>query len=372
MNDFNYVMPWEAPIRKIIHVDMDAFFASVEQRDNPEWKGKPLVVGGNRDRGVVAAASYEARKYGIHSAMPSRQAAKLCPDLIFAKGNFAKYKEVSEQVFKIFREYTDVLESVSIDEAYLDVTENKKNIEFATEIAKQIRAKIFAQTHLTASAGVSFCKFLAKVGSDYRKPNGISIILPEHADEFVDNLKIGKIPGIGKVTEQKMNDLGIFFGKDLQRVSKYVLERSFGKLGIYFYDLVRFDINNPVSTEHKRKSLGAERTYNIDKVTEDDMLASLLEIANTLSERLKKADVSGKTLTLKIKYNDFVVQSRSKTVNFLINSATDIYTIASELLFIPIKPIKPVRLLGIQISNLDNHGANKIASQLTLDFYSKK
>ncbi len=365
-------MPWSAPIRKIIHVDMDAFFAAIEQRDHPEWQGKPLVVGGNRNRGVVAAASYEARKFGIHSAMPSKIAHRLCPNLIFASGKFEVYREASNKIMNIFREYTDLVESLSLDEAYIDVSTNKFGCQSATLIAKEIKQRIKEQTQLTASAGVSFNKFLAKIASDYKKPDGLYVIRPGQAEKFVDQLPVGKIPGIGKVTEEKMKRLSIYFGRDLKRVDKYFLNRNFGKAGLYYYDLIRFDNHNPVTPERVRKSLGAERTFDVDKTDEDDMLNALMDISAKIGKRLEKVDVMGKTLTLKIKYFDFVVQSRSKTVKHLIQSETEIFDIASELLLIPIKPIKPVRLLGIQMSNLNTEPDKRIARQMSLNFYGRR
>ncbi len=351
---------------------MDAFFAAVEQRDNPEWQGKPLVVGGNRDRGVVAAASYEARKYGIHSAMPSKIAHRLCPHLIFARGRFEAYKKVSSQIMEIFREYTDLVEALSLDEAYLDVSVNKFGCQSATIIAGEIKQKIKDKTQLTASAGVSFNKFLAKIASDYKKPDGLFVIKPADAKAFVDRLPVGKIPGIGKVTEEKMKGLGISLGRDLKRVDKYILNRTFGKAGLYFFDLIRFDRDNPVRPERIRKSLGAERTFDVDKTDEEDMLNALMDISARIGKRLEKAEVMGKTLTLKIKYFDFVVQTRSKTAKHLIQSETEIFDIASELLMIPIKPIKPVRLLGIQLSNLNTTPDRKIARQMSLNFYGRQ
>ncbi len=364
-------MPWEAPIRKIIHVDMDAFFAAIEQRDHPEWRGKPLVVGGNKKRGVVAAASYEARNFGIRSAMPSAVAARLCPDLIFAKGSFEKYKTESDKIMEIFHEYTELVEPMSLDEAYLDVSENIKGIASATEIASHIKEKIKNKINLTASAGVSFNKFLAKVASDYNKPDGLCVITPKEAEEFVKNLPVGKIPGVGKVTEEKMHELSIQTAGDIKRMQPYMLEKHFGKMGHYFYKLVNFDIDNPVTLEHIRKSLGAERTFDTDKVSEDDMLDSLLQIAAKINERLKKEDIMGKTVTLKIKYHDFVLQTRSRTLQHLIQNTTEIFEVASELLFIPVKPIKPVRLLGIQLSNLNSQPDKKVARQLTFGFYDE-
>ena len=358
-------------IRKIIHIDMDAFFASVEQRDHPELRGRPVAVGGNKLRGVVAAASYEARKFGVRSAMPSKFAYKLCPKIIFVRPRFEAYKEASDIVMSILRTYTDMVEQVSIDEAYIDVTENKFSIPSAKWTAILIKKQILKQTRLTASAGVSFNKFLAKVASDYKKPDGLFVIAPEQADAFIDSLPIGKIPGIGKVTEEKMNKLGIETGADLKSRTKYYLAEHFGKHGGYFYDLLRHQVNDPVTVEHTRKSLGSERTFEKDISDEQEMTISLLAIAKRVSERLEKRDLMGKTVTLKIKYFDFELNTRSRTVNNFISTENEIFEIASELLFVPVKPIKPVRLLGIQVSNLNTETEGETAKQLTLNFYGK-
>jgi len=356
-------------IRKIIHIDMDAFFASVEQRDNPELRGKPIAVGGNKIRGVVAAASYEARKFGVHSAMPSKLAYKLCPQIIFVKPRFEVYKAVSDQIYEILRTYTDLVEPISIDEAYLDVTENKFNIPSAKLIAIEIKEKIRKATKLTASAGVSFNKFLAKVCSDYKKPDGLFVVTPDGADAFIDQLPIGKIPGIGKVTEEKMHKLGIFTGKDLRERSEYFLIQHFGKPGSYFYHLIRNEVEDPVTPERIRKSIGSESTFERDIEDEKEMILALNEISKRLALRMEKHNIMGKTLTLKIKYFDFELNTRSRTVNNYINSYSEIFDMASELLFVPIKPMKPVRLLGIQISNLNTERIDKSYKQLSFDFW---
>jgi DNA polymerase-4 len=355
---------------KIIHVDMDAFFASVEQRDHPEYRGKPLAVGGNKLRGVVAAASYEARKFGVRSAMPSRLAAKLCPHIIFVRGRFEAYQEASAIIMDIFREYTDLVEPMSLDEAYLDVTHNKKNIPSALWIGKEIRKKIWERTELTASAGVSFNKFLAKVASDFNKPDGICLITPEDADEFIDKLPIKKIPGIGKVTEEKMHDLSIFTGYDLKNVSKFFLAKHFGKVGTYYYDLLRHEHSSPVTPQRERKSIGAERTFEEDIHDVDEMKEVLQSIVSKLYGRLKDKEIFGKTVTIKIKYYDFEMNTRSRTMDFPVQSETELQNIASELLLVPIKPIKPVRLLGVQLSNLNTKPGKDFALQLTFDFFN--
>lgn len=356
-------------IRKIIHIDMDAFFASVEQRDNPEYRNKPVAVGGSKIRGVVAAASYEARKYGVHSAMPSKLAYKLCPNIIFVKPRFNAYKEASDIIMNIFKRYTDLVEPMSLDEAYLDVTFNKFNIPSAKWVAIEIKKKIWKETHLISSAGVSFNKFLAKVASDYKKPNGLFVIPPKEADNFIDNLPIKKIPGIGKVTEDKMNKLGIFTGKDLRERTRYYLAEHFGKNGDYFFDLIRNNVDNPVIPNRIRKSIGSERTFERDISEYKEMIIALHDIAERVAKRMSKSNIMGKTLTLKIKYYDFEMNTRSRTMQYYFDSENEIFDIATELLMIPIKPIKPVRLLGIQISHLNTELSRDYGKQLAFDFY---
>jgi DNA polymerase-4 len=359
-------------VRKIIHIDMDAFFASVEQRDHPEFRGKPVAVGGNKIRGVVAAASYEARKFGVHSAMPSKLAYKLCPQIIFARPRFDAYKEASDKVMSIMRKFTDLIEQVSIDEAYIDVTENKFSIPSAKWVAIEIKKQIYKETRLTASAGVSFNKFLAKVASDYNKPNGLFVITPQEADDFIDKLPVGKIPGVGKVTEEKMHRLGIVTGADLKSRTKFYLNEHFGKVGSYFYELIRHQVNDPVSPEHIRKSIGSERTFDKDISNEQDMIATLYSISKRVAERMANHNIMGKTVTIKIKYFDFELNTRSRTVQNFINTENEIFDIASELLFVPVKPIKPVRLLGIQVSNLNTETDKEYAKQLSFDFYGQQ
>jgi len=342
----------EIPIRKIIHVDMDAFFASVEQLDNPDLRGKAIAVGGSSDRGVVAAASYEARKFGVRSAMSSVLAKKLCPDLIFVRSNFERYKEVSQKIRKIFLEYTDLVEPLSLDEAYLDVTENKKGNPSATLIAKEIRQKIFKQTGLTASAGISINKFIAKVASDINKPNGQKTIAPEEVLDFIENLDIRKFYGVGKVTQEKMYNLGIFTGKDLKSKSLEYLTETFGKSGAYYYYVVRGIHKSEVKPNRIRKSLGAERTFFENISSEIFMLERLNDIADEIERRLKKSKVAGKTITLKIKYSDFTLQTRSKTMPYFISDKALILETVKELLFQE-KVSNSVRLLGISLSNLN-------------------
>lgn len=362
----------EIPIRKIIHVDMDAFFASVEQLDNPDLRGKPIAVGGSSDRGVVAAASYEARKFGVRSAMSSVLAKKLCPDLIFVRSHFDRYKEVSQKIRKIFLEYTDLVEPLSLDEAYLDVTENKKGNPSATLIAKEIRKSIFKQTGLTASAGISINKFIAKVASDINKPNGQKTIAPEDVLDFLEKLDIRKFYGVGKVTQEKMYNLGIFTGRDLKSKSLEYLTETFGKSGRYYYYVVRGIHRSEVKPNRIRKSLGAERTFFENISSEIFMLERLKEIAVEIERRLKKSNVAGKTVTLKIKYSDFTLQTRSKTLPYFISDKTLIFETVKELLFQE-KVSNSVRLLGISLSNLNTETKEKppekaVSIQLVFDF----
>jgi len=344
-------MDLDFPLRKIIHVDMDAFYASVEQHDNPELRGKPVAVGGGSKRGVVSAASYEARKFGVRSAMSGYLAKKNCPDLIFVKPRFDRYKEVSQQVRKVFLEYTDLVEPLSLDEAYLDVTENKKGNPSATLIAQDIRQKIFETTGLTASAGISINKFIAKVASDYNKPNGQKTVNPEEVLQFLEDLEIRKFYGVGKVTAEKMYKLGIFTGKDLKAKSLAFLEEHFGKSGGYYHHVVRGIHTSEVKPHRIPKSVGAERTFSENLSSEIFMLERLENIANELERRLRKSKISGKTVTLKIKYSDFTLQTRSKTLPYFISEKALILETAKELLYQ--SPMQnSVRLLGISLANL--------------------
>ncbi|MCH4552294.1 DNA polymerase IV [Aestuariibaculum lutulentum] len=339
-------------IRKIIHVDMDAFYASVEQMDNPELKGKPIAVGGGGKRGVISAASYEARKFGVKSAMSGTLAAKLCPDLIFVRHNFERYTEISKKIRKIFLEYTDLVEPLSLDEAYLDVTHNKKGNPSASLIAKEIRERIFNDIGLTASAGISINKFVAKVASDYNKPNGQKTVNPEEVIEFLEQLDIRKFYGVGKVTAEKMYQLGIFTGMDLKQKSIEYLEEHFGKSGSYYYYVVRGIHTSEVKPNRIRKSLAAERTFSENLSSEVFMLEKLEHIADEVSRRLTKSHVSGKTVTLKIKYSDFSLQTRSKTLPYFVSDKHLILDTAKDLLYQE-KLKNSVRLLGISLSNLN-------------------
>lgn len=341
------------PLRKIIHVDMDAFYASVAQLDDPSLIGKPIAVGGSGRRGVVSAASYEARKFGVRSAMAGALAAKLCPDLIFVKSDFERYREISEKVRKVFFEYTDLVEPLSLDEAYLDVTENKKGNPSASLIAKEIRLKIKERTGLNASAGISINKFIAKVASDINKPNGQKTVAPEEVLDFLENLDIKKFYGVGKVMKEKMYRHGIYTGKDLKGKTLSFLEENFGKSGAYYYQIVRGIHNSQVKTERTRKSLAAERTFSENISSEIFMLEKLEQIAEEVERRLKKSKVAGKTITLKIKYSDFTLQTRSKTLSLYIADKHLIMDTVKELLFQ--EGMKnSVRLLGISMSNLNN------------------
>ena len=357
--------------RKIIHVDMDAFYASVEQHDNPELQGKPVAVGGSSQRGVVAAASYEARKFGVKSAMSSVIAKRQCPDLIFIKPRFDRYKEISTRIRNIFLEYTDLVEPLSLDEAYLDVTENKKGNPSASLIAKEIRQKIFERTGLTASAGISINKFIAKVASDYNKPNGQKTVGPEEVSAFLENLEIRKFYGVGKVTADKMYRLGIFTGKDLKEKTREYLEEHFGNSAEYYFEVVRGNHFSPVKSSRTRKSLGAERTFEENISSEVFMLERLENISEEIENRLKRSQVAGKTVTLKIKYSDFTLQTRSKSLSYYISSKELVLETAKDLLYQE-KMRESVRLLGISLSNLNTEKeddlAEEVAVQLKFEF----
>lgn len=332
---------------------MDAFFASVEQRDDPDLRGKPVAVGGAGGRGVVAAASYEARAFGVYSAMPSRTASRLCPQLIFVKPKFDHYREVSNQIRDIFYSYTNLVEPLSLDEAYLDVTHNKQGIDSATAVARKIRQEIFAETHLTASAGVSINKFLAKIASGLHKPNGLTLILPDQAERFLEQLPIEKFFGIGAKTAEKMRSMGIFTGADLKAHSELELARRFGKSGRHYYHMVRALDDRPVVPDRIRKSVGAERTFSEDLADEGSMIHALEKIAIVLCDRLAKASTAGRTITLKIKYLDFSQTTRSRSLSRYVHTLEEIFPVIQELLHLPNFPEKPVRLLGISLSNLD-------------------
>ena len=360
-------------LRKIIHVDMDAFYASVAQMDNPKLKGKAIAVGGGGKRGVVSAASYEARKFGVKSAMAGTLAVKLCPELIFVKTDFDRYNEISKKIRKIFYDYTDLVEPLSLDEAYLDVTKNKKGNPSASLIAKEIRERIFNEVGLTASAGISINKFIAKVASDYNKPNGQKTVNPEEVLDFLEVLDIRKFYGVGKVTAEKMYQKGIFTGLDLKQKSLEYLDEHFGKSGGSYYYIVRGIHNSEVKPNRIRKSLAAERTFNENLSSEIFMLEKLEHIAEEVSSRLLKSKVAGKTVTLKIKYSDFTLQTRSKTLPYYISDKDVILERAKDLLYQE-KLSNSVRLLGISMSNLNTEKEKKselkksVSVQLKFEF----
>lgn len=347
---------------------MDAFFASVEQRDNPDLRGKPVAVGGSRARGVVAAASYEARKFGVFSAMASKIAQQKCPALIFVKPRFEVYSAVSRQIREIFYQYTDLVEPLSLDEAYLDVTENKIGMPSASIIAKEIKARILAETNLTASAGVSFNKFLAKIASDFNKPDGFTLITPDKAADLVAGLAIEKFHGIGKVTAAKMQRLGINTGADLRERTETELVRHFGKVGHYYYHIARAEDERLVQPHRLRKSVGSERTFEEDLIAEEDMLTRLEFLAQEVAQDLNRLQTTAKTVTLKLKYFNFVQQTRSKTLPAYLQAADAIFTVARDLLRTPQLPQAPVRLLGISVSNLLYTHDAPPTYQLTLNF----
>ncbi len=341
-------------MRRIIPIDMDAFFASVEQLDNPELRGRPVAVGGSGARSVVAAASYEARKFGVRSAMPSVTAKRLCPDLIFVKHHFERYHEISGEVFRIFKSYTELVEPLSIDEAFLDVTDDIQKIGSATLIAKRIKKDIREKTGLTASAGISINKFLAKIASEVKKPDGLFVIKPEEAEKYIENLPIEKFYGIGKVTASKMHKLGIHNGSDLKRWDLLSLVRNFGKSGAFYYDIVRGIDDRPVEPESERKSVGTELTFEKDLTTNFEIIAELYKIEKELMKRLDEAETTGRTITVKVKFSDFRQLTRSKTLQ---NYVRDFDTLHKEVTSIRKSlelPGNRIRLLGVSISNLEN------------------
>jgi DNA polymerase IV len=356
-------------IRKIIHVDMDAFYASVEQRDFPEYRGKPVVVGGSpQGRGVVAAASYEARKYGIRSAMPASRAVKLCPHAVFLKPRFDVYREVSHRIREIFFEYTDLVEPLSLDEAYLDVTENHKQNPSATLIAKEIRKRIRESTGLTASAGVASNKFLAKIASDLDKPDGLSVITPDEAQEFIEKLKIGKFYGVGKATQEKMEKLGIKTGADLKQWDEVDLVKQFGKSGHHYFRIVRGIDNRRVKPDRIRKSIGKERTFSED-VSDLEWIGEFLDqLSEKISQSMQEMDAAGKTITLKVRYKNFETVTRSSTLNHYTSKAEDLSSTARKLLAETEAGTREVRLLGISVSSLNLAEAGTFGEQLELPF----
>jgi DNA polymerase IV len=342
----------EQQTRKIIHIDMDAFYASVEQRDNPALRGRAVAVGGSRERGVVAAASYEARKFGVRSAMPSLVAARNCPELIFVPPRFDVYKAVSEEIRAIFARYTPLVEPLSLDEAYLDVTANLRGLATATATARAIRAEIFAETRLTASAGVSYNKLLAKLASDFRKPNGMYVITPEQGPGFVETLAVGKFHGIGPVTAAKMNTLGIFTGADLRAQTPGFLQQHFGKVGGFYYGIARGQDDRDVVPDRARKSVGSENTFPRDLLTPAELAEGLAPLVDDVWGTCERTGIRGRTATLKVKYADFQQITRRRTEAAPIATKTELARIAQALLGALVPLPKPVRLLGVTLSSL--------------------
>ena len=353
--------------RKIIHIDMDAFYASVEQRDHPEWRGKPVIVGGTtHKRGVVSTCSYEARKFGVHSAMPGKVAERLCPMAIFTPVDMPKYAAESKKIHKIFHEFTDLVEPLSLDEAYLDVTDNKIKCPSATVIARMIRKRIYEVTSLTASAGVSYNKFLAKIASDIQKPDGLTVIVPEQAEDFLDKLPVSKFFGVGKVTAEKMNNIGIKYGRDLKCFSLKQLVDRFGKSGYWFYNIVRGIDNTPVNPDWQRKSLGKETTF------EDDISDSLYiqkviyNLCDTVSRQLRRNGLEGRTVTVKVRYDDFKTVTRGQTFSRLTNRLDVIYNVAMDLISRTEAGKRKVRLLGVSVSSFPS--PEELAGPIQLEF----
>ena len=356
-------------MRVIIHIDMDAFYASVEQRDHPDLKGRPVAVGGSQRRGVVMAASYEARKFGVRSAMPSSKAARLCPDLVFARPRFEVYSQISRHIRDIFAQYTELVEPLSLDEAYLDVTEPRvsvrEGLEGGADIACRIKEAIRSELDLTASAGVAFNKFLAKMASDVRKPDGLFVVNPEEAAGFLSALAIEDFHGVGRATAERMKEIGIYTGADLLARSLPELESRFGKMGDFLYRIVRGEDHREVRPNRIRKSVGAERTFSRDLRRIEEMEERLSEIADHLAERMARGGIGGRTLTLKIKYLDFTLTTRSTTLHADLTTGEQIATMARRLLHQP-KPTRPVRLLGLSVTNLRPLTGRDGVSQLSL------
>jgi len=354
------------PLRKIIHIDMDAFYASVEQRDNPDLRGQPVAVGGGGPRGVVAAASYEARAFGVRSAMPGARARRLCPTLIFTPPRFDVYRQVSGQVRAIFERFTDVIQPLSLDEAYLDVTENKPGLTSATQIAEQIRQMIREETGLTASAGVSYNKLIAKLASDENKPDGLCVVRPAEGAAFVARMPVRRIHGVGPVTAQRMQALGIDTGADLRDRDLPFLERHFGKSALYYYRAVRGRDDRPVHDREARKSVSVEDTFFTDLVKREELIEELDRISERLWERITKAQAYGRTVTLKIKFADFAIISRSRSFTLPVRDAATIAETGRALLLAQLPLRMGARLLGLGVHNLEDPEADASAGQLAL------
>lgn len=355
-----------AQVRKILHVDMDAFYASVEQRDNPELVGKPVAVGGSAARGVVAAASYEARAFGVRSALPSVTAKRKCPDLIFVPPRIEVYRAVSSQIREIFAEHTDLIEPLALDEAYLDVTENKQNIPIATDIATLIRAHIRKVTGLNASAGISYCKFLAKMASDLNKPNGQAVITPKAGPDFVANLPVKKFHGVGPATAAKMERLGIETGADLREKPLEFLQQQFGKSGSWYYQIARGIDERPVQPNRPRKSVGAEDTFAADIIDLDAARAELVPLAEKVWRHCETKEISGRTVTLKVKFADFQQITRSRTLPRLVLGAGEMLDVAQTLLTDLFPVEKGIRLIGVTLSSLEVPNSGPMEDQLAL------
>jgi DNA polymerase-4 len=358
----------DAPLpRKIIHVDMDMFYAAVEMRDRPELRGKPLVVGGRPDsRSVATTANYEARKFGIHSGMSCAQARRLCPQCLFIPPDFKKYHQVSEQIHGIFHEFSDLVESVSLDEAYLDVTRNKKNESSATRLAREIKQRIFVATGLTASAGVAANMFVAKIASDARKPDGLCVVRPEQVMAFIRPLPVLKIPGIGRVTDARLQQLGILTVADLEKKPLEFLEREFGKFGLYLYDIARGVDERPVMPWRERLSYGAEETFPRDIPEKEPLLEFLRECAERVFTELKEEGKLARTVTLKIKYADFQLVTRRRTFECFLASPAEIFRAARDLLERTEAGRQPVRLAGIALSNFTPARRNREVAEAPL------
>lgn len=360
-------MELQPPFRKIIHVDMDAFYASVEQLDHPELRDKPVAVGGNGIRGVVSAASYEARKYGVRSAMSGTLAKQKCPELIFVTPRFERYKEISTKIRAIFFDYTDLVEPLSLDEAYLDVTQNKKKNPSANAIAREIRQRIWDELELRASAGISINKFLAKVASDINKPNGQKTIHPSEVISFLEELPVHKFYGVGKVTAAKMHNNGIFKGNDLKQKPLAELTKLFGKTGVHYYNIVRGIQRSVVKPNRVQKSIAAERTFQKNISSEIFLLERLEIIAEELERRMAKTKTKGKTITLKIKYSDFTQQTRSKTTTNFMSQKEEFFPVVKQLLYQD-SLHNSVRLLGLSFSNLNTKKQAPLWVQLEFEF----
>lgn len=355
--------------RKIIHIDMDAFYASVEQRDNPELRGKPIAVGGGQSRGVTTTASYEARKYGVRSAMPGFKAKQLCPHLIFVPPRFDAYKEASRQIREVFRQYTDLIEPLSLDEAYLDVTINKVSEPIATNVAAEIKKAIWLKTMLSCSAGVSYCKFLAKIASDLNKPNGLTVIKPHQAEVFIEGLAIDRFFGIGKVTTRRMQSLGIHNGTDLKKWERYDLIREFGKAGDYYYNIARGIDKRKVNNSTTRKSIAVERTLQENLSTYDEISPVLEKLILLFVQRLEKAENYGRTISLKLKTHDFIIINRSLTKHHFVRDSDEIRSIAFQLLESNLDAFTSIRLIGLTASNLEKENQEGLQDiQLSFQF----